>query len=255
MRLADRVVLEGGWLFRHRSFLPLLLLPLVALAIPDAVEIKRRLGDGWPDAWSAACLVLSLSGLALRCITVGYAPDGTSGRDTRAQRAAVLNTAGIYSVDRHPLYIGNSIAMLGVVLSLMVPWIVLITALALWLYHERIMLAEEHFLHEQFGDGFEAWAAETPAVWPARSRWRPHTRSFSWRRVLRSEFNGLLAIVSVFTLIEAVTDLRIQGGDLSAWMRQDWGWVAVFAIAAGVFLVLATIKKRTTWLREPPVLA
>jgi protein-S-isoprenylcysteine O-methyltransferase Ste14 len=250
MRLADQAVHEGNWLFRHRSFLPLLLLPLVALAVPDAVGIERRVGEGWHDVWGAACLVVSLAGLALRAVTVGFAPDGTSGRDTRAQRAEVLNTSGVYSVVRHPLYIGNSIAMLGIVCSLMVPWLAAMTVLLLWLYHERIMLAEEHFLRGKFGESFDRWTDETPAVWPAFSRWRPPVRHFSWRRVLRSEFNGLLAIVSVFTLVEAATDMRLTGMGPGAWMRQDWGWVAVFGAAAAIFLVLATIKKGTSWLRE-----
>ncbi|MGE3275340.1 MAG: isoprenylcysteine carboxylmethyltransferase family protein [Vicinamibacterales bacterium] len=250
MRLAERAVAQGQWCFRHRGFLPLLLLPLAVLAMPESVAIERAVGEGWHDVWTACCLVLALAGLALRAYAVGYAPDGTSGRDTRAQRAEVLNTTGLYSVVRHPLYVGNSLAMFAIVLSLMVPWLALVTALLLWLYHERIMLAEEQFLHQRFGPVFEEWAARTPAVWPAWSLWTPARRAFSWRRVLRSEFNGLLAIVAVITLFEGLTDIELDGRGLAGWAREDWGWVLVLALATTLFLVLVTVKKRTRWLRD-----
>jgi len=62
-------------------------------------------------------LGVSILGETIRIFTVGYAPRNTSGRNTIAgQIADELNTSGIYSLVRHPLYLGNFFIWLGPVL-------------------------------------------------------------------------------------------------------------------------------------------
>ncbi|MGB8874133.1 MAG: hypothetical protein WCC75_12145, partial [Desulfobaccales bacterium] len=43
----------------------------------------------------------------------GLPPRGTSGRNTQGQVAETLNTTGIYSLVRNPLYLGNFLIWLG----------------------------------------------------------------------------------------------------------------------------------------------
>ena len=62
--------------------------------------------------------LLTLSGLALRAYTVCTTPKGTSGRNTARQVADHLNTKGIYSVVRHPLYLANYLIWAGILLLL-----------------------------------------------------------------------------------------------------------------------------------------
>jgi len=50
------------------------------------------------QVWEILCLAISLLGLGVRIVTVGYVPKGTSGRNTRGQKANVLNTTGMYSL-------------------------------------------------------------------------------------------------------------------------------------------------------------
>ena len=52
-------------------------------------------------------IIISFLGEAIRIFTVAYTPAGTSGRNTKQQLADTLNTTGIYSLLRHPLYLGN----------------------------------------------------------------------------------------------------------------------------------------------------
>ena len=108
-------------------------------------------------------MVISFAGLILRVLIVGRAPIGTSGRNTREQAANTLTTTGMYSIVRHPLYLANYIIIIGFVMEFHVWWLVLLITCIYALYYERIMLAEEAFLREQFGDAFETWAAATPA--------------------------------------------------------------------------------------------
>jgi len=134
MKLHEIMTRDGIRIFRWRSYLPLLFIGPLLLAFEEAAQMEVRMGDAAEDVWVLLCFVLSLGGLALRAYTVGHVPAGTSGRNAKAQRAMRLNTTGIYSVVRNPLYLGNFIILLGVVMSLKVWWLVLIVTLAFFIY-------------------------------------------------------------------------------------------------------------------------
>ena len=110
MSLRRQLERNGSWLFRHRSYLPLLMIPVFLACLPSFKYLgaSHKLNE----VWQVFCLMISLSGLAVRIITVGRAPLGTSGRNTREQVAHTLTTTGIYSVVRHPLYLGNYLVLL-----------------------------------------------------------------------------------------------------------------------------------------------
>ena len=54
-------------------------------------------------------------GFLFRAWAIGTTPAGTSGRNTKEQVAEVLNSTGIYSIVRHPLYVGNYFMWIGIV--------------------------------------------------------------------------------------------------------------------------------------------
>ncbi|MEQ9641953.1 MAG: isoprenylcysteine carboxylmethyltransferase family protein [Alphaproteobacteria bacterium] len=250
-RLTARIEADGQWLFRWRSFAPLILTPVALVALAEAAKLESRFGDAYDQAWFLACLALSLSGLAIRWATVGFAPAGTSGRNTRGQRAEVLNTTGLYSLVRNPLYLGNFVAIIGVVMAMSVWWYVAIASLAYWLYIERVIAAEEAYLAGKFGRAYDDWMARTPAFLPKLSGWRSPTAAFSVRTVLRREYNGVMAIATAFLVQEAVLDLWFEHESLGEWLVEDRAWVMVFAIAAATFAVLRTLKKHTRLLHVP----
>lgn len=166
MPLREDIEKQGNWLFRYRSYIPLIFLPLLFLALKDSEILEKLFGDTIEDAWDIFCVLISFAGLLIRCLTIGYVPKGTSGRNTDKQRADRLNTTGMYSVVRHPLYLGNFLIMLGMMMFTQVWWIVIISVLAFWLYYERITFAEEEFLRKKYGDIFVEWASRTPVFLP-----------------------------------------------------------------------------------------
>lgn len=238
MALRDELPREGAWLFRWRSYLPLLLLSVVLFQMKDFDYIGRS--HRLDLAWDLFCLAVSLLGLGIRALTIGYTPRGTSGRNTRGQVADVLNTTGMYAVVRHPLYLGNFFMWLGVALFPHNIALVLLSVLAFWLYYERIMFAEEAFLQGKFGAAFQEWAARTPAFIPDLRRWETPDLSFSLRNVLRREYSGLLAVVAIFTLLEVLGDRVVEG----TWTI-DPIWLGIFAVGTTTSLVLRTLKRRS----------
>lgn len=244
MELAEHFERSGNWLFRWRSYLPLLLYGVVLLGVygrpyPGG---SRVLDPGW----GVVCLGVGLVGVLIRALTVGHVPAGTSGRTTWGQEAESLNTTGMYSVVRHPLYLGNYFMWLGVSLLPRVWWVPVLVSLAFWLYYERIIYSEEEFLRRKFGDAFRAWARRTPAFIPSPRRWVPPALSFSLRTVLKREHSGVFGLVSGITVFEVVEAWVVTGR-----FQVDRFWAVVFALTAVLYLTLLFLKKKTRVLSVP----
>ena len=168
MTLSDEFEKQGEWMFRWRGYLPLLLI------FPFLIAVR---GYEWPfgsyfdySIWARCCFGISVFGLGIRCATVAFTPAGTSGRNTKQQTAKHLNTAGMYSLVRHPLYLGNFFIGLGITLAPLVWWLPVTYCLLFCAYYERIMFAEEAYLRRRFGREFDDWAANTPTFFPRNLR-------------------------------------------------------------------------------------
>jgi protein-S-isoprenylcysteine O-methyltransferase Ste14 len=239
MTLREQLERQGTWLFRWRSYLPLVLLPLFIMALYSSKDVE----DVGGNAWEIFCFLFSFMGFILRCFTVGYVPKNTSGRNTTIQRAHTLNTTGMYSIVRHPLYVGNFFMLFGIVLLPKVWWFILIMVLMFWLYYERIIFAEEEFLRKQFGAMFCEWATKTPAFFPKFNRWRPPNLPFSFKIVLKREYSGFFGLIATFTGIEYIRDLITKG---TLELNQGWTWCFLFG--GIVYLILRTLRKKTSLL-------
>ncbi len=236
MALREEFEGEGNWLFRWRSYLPLVLLVLVLVVMEDFTYLGNS--TTLDTVWEVFCVLVSSVGLAVRAFTIGYAPRGTSGRNTAGQMAEVLNTTGIYSIVRHPLYVGNFIMWLGLSLFPHLWWLTVIYVLAFWLYYERIMYAEEHFLRGKFGEPYDAWAAKTPPFIPNVKLWKPPDLPFSFRNVLRREYNGFFAMIVTFFVLEVRGDLAVEGR-----LMVETGWLILLGVSFVVWIVLRTLKR------------
>jgi protein-S-isoprenylcysteine O-methyltransferase Ste14 len=244
MPLREELERHGEFLFRWRSYLPILILPILILALPHSAYMQELLGKGVSLFIEILSLAVALSGVGLRCLTIGYARSGTSGRNTKRQRAAVLNMTGMYSIVRHPLYLGNFAIFLGILLFLQVWWFVLIGLQSFWLYYERIMLKEEEFLRSKFEKDYLSWANETPAFFPRLSKWRWPRERFSWKTVLRKEYTGFLLVTMVFAFLDYVRNVIVMGEK-----EMDMAFIGLFAIGLVVYIILRSLKKWTRLLQ------
>jgi protein-S-isoprenylcysteine O-methyltransferase Ste14 len=249
MALQEEMESQGNFLFRHRGTFPIILL-VVGFYLylqprihpfKGCIFVPSLTSD---DVYLYFCLLVALFGLLIRIYTVGYTPANTSGRNTTGQLADELNHTGIYSTVRHPLYLGNFFMWFGAALLTGNLWFLIAFIFIYWVYYERIMFAEEQFLRKKFGTAYTNWASQTPAIIPSFKKFIKPSLPFSWKKVLKKEKNGLVAVFLIFFLFyasgRAVSGEKIENGFLL------WSCVASIVI----YFILKYLKNNTKVLDE-----
>ncbi|MBN1819181.1 MAG: DUF1295 domain-containing protein [Prolixibacteraceae bacterium] len=234
---------SGNALFRIRGQVPVILfllaVPVIYFTGYDTLDGAAVLVLTWIS------VILSFSGFIIRAISIGTTPAGTSGRNTEGQVAESLNTTGIYSTVRHPLYLGNYLMWIGIVLFTFNIYFVIIVSLMFWLYYERIMFAEERFLERKFGDAYLGWSKKVPAFIPDLRKYEKNPLPFSFKSVLRREYSGLLATVTGFMFVDFLRQFftvgKIEPFGISGY---------AFLLALAITLILRSLKHYTNILIE-----
>ncbi len=242
MQISEHFTYRSSFFFRWRGYLFLALLPMVLLSFNGFVfPSDSHILDLF---WEIGCFLVSLMGLSVRVFTVGSVPRGTSGRSTRERRADVLNTTGMYSIVRHPLYLGNYLIALGALLFTRTWFLPIIGSLAFLLHYERVIFSEEEYLKGKFGDEFRTWAAMVPIIIPGFKNYQPSKLSFSWKVALRREFYGLFGVITAFFVLDIVGDAIVYG---RITFDPLWGPLCIAGLA--FFLIMRILKKKTNLLR------
>ncbi|MFH1052208.1 MAG: isoprenylcysteine carboxylmethyltransferase family protein [bacterium] len=241
MALIEEYEKTGNMLFKKRSYLPLLLYVLATVTI---YFDRTVFADTSNVFFSVVCLIISLFGLFIRIITIGYAQKNTSGRNVNGQVADSLNTKGIYSVVRHPLYLGNFFMWIGIVIYVANFWLIITVILLFWIYYERIMFAEEGYLRNKFGEAYTAWAMRIPAFVPSFKLWEKTDSNFNVKDVIRREYYGLTALAVSFAYINFIKNYLYKGI-----FELDIFWLYILIISIIMFLVLRFLKKKTRVLK------
>ncbi|MFW5708058.1 MAG: methyltransferase family protein [Bacteroidota bacterium] len=249
MPLQEEMETQGNFLFKYRSILPLIILipGLVLFSYNEYLETYRQ---PWyfEDQFQLLCLLVCLFGFLIRIYTVGFVPKNTSGRNTtEGQVADQLNTTGIYSTVRHPLYVGNFFMWLGFAMLTEHFWFVVAFIFIYWVYYERIMFAEEQYLRKKFGETYLAWASHTPAFIPGFSRFRKNVNSFSIRKVFKREKAGLLNIFLlffVFQYIENYIEHKILIPTLDFWS-------VALLLSLVFYIIIKLLQSQTSLFAEP----
>jgi protein-S-isoprenylcysteine O-methyltransferase Ste14 len=234
---------SGNWLFRHRGTLPVV---LFVLALPAIYFTDySTLHASYYCTMNVLAVGVCVIGFLVRAYTIGTTPKGTSGRNTNEQVAEQLNSTGIYSIVRHPLYLGNYLMWIGIVLFTKNISFTIMVSLLFWIYYERIMFAEERFLERKFGKDYLDWSLKAPAFVPKFSQFKKSAVPFSMKSVLRREYSGVLATVVGFVYVELL---------IHFFRNRTWTLTpaTLYILIATTIIVLAlrTIKHSTKWLDE-----
>ncbi|SFH48124.1 methyltransferase family protein [Pedobacter insulae] len=145
----------GNFFFKYRNFLFIFL--YLALFIPSAqLFTEAKLGRNYELYPLFIGLLITLCGQLIRGITIALAYIVRGGKDKKVH-AENLVTEGIFKHCRNPLYVGNILMLLGVgILINSLLFIALFIPVFLFIY-QAIVLAEENFLRNKFGDQFNTY--------------------------------------------------------------------------------------------------
>ena len=247
MALQEELEKQGNWLFKNRGTIPFIIVFLGIIVFiltelhPEDYLVKQ--GD-FRQYYTYICLLISFIGMGIRVFTVGYTPANTSGRNTTSQVADALNTTGIYSVVRHPLYLGNFFMWLGPVMLTGHFWFVVIVCFFYWVYYERIMFAEEQFLRRKFGEIYTSWAGSVPAFIPSFKGYKKPSLQFSWKKVLKKEKNSLATVLVIFSVMDILGALIRKDG------RFDLILTGLAVVSIVLYIILKYLKYKTAFLNE-----
>ncbi|UGU15462.1 isoprenylcysteine carboxylmethyltransferase family protein [Sinomicrobium kalidii] len=248
MALREELLRQGNFLFEKRSYLPLSFLiigicvKIYQITVRDDVGILLN-----SEILKSSSLAIGLFGFLIRIFTVGYTPKNTSGRNTgQGQVADKLNTTGLYSLTRNPLYLGNYFMWMAIAMATGSPVFVIVFTFIFWIYYERIIFAEEEFLRMKFGKEYIIWSQQTPVFLPKNFKYISPEISFSWKKVLKKEKNGLFALFLILFLFDTIEN-SLKNGSLMF----EMGLSTIGTIFAGsLYLLLKYLKKRTSVLNE-----
>jgi len=249
MALFQELEKQGVKLFKYRGTLPIFIL-VAALALyafqcysPVSAENEAYFTLE-KSIYPLICLLVSLAGLFIRIHTLGFVIPNTSGRNTHKQIADGINKTGMYSLLRHPLYLGNFLMWLGIGMLTENIWFNIFFILGFWLYYERIMYAEETFLIKKFGEEYTNWSKNVPPFVPRFSNYEKPSLNFAWRKVIRQEKSGIAALFIVFMLFHQI-EYYFNEGSIDPTLSL---WNVLFIVFTIYIIIVKIIQKSTDWL-------
>jgi len=231
MLLRDRLIKTGHFCFKYRSYqFPVFILILL-------LEHNHLRGLKENMYYDVSCILVTFCGILVRALTVGFVHEKTSGRNTKAQNAYELNTTGAYSVVRNPLYVGNYLVLLGMSLLPMDPWVAVLNSAAYFLIYFPIIMTEEAYLLEKFGEQYADYASRVNCVIPSFGNFTRPVRSFSRNIFLKREHDTWLTAAVGLVGVQMIRDYFAGLSVFNA------GWLALLGAVFVTWAVLKYMKK------------
>ncbi|MDX2432655.1 MAG: isoprenylcysteine carboxylmethyltransferase family protein [Bacteroides sp.] len=188
-------------------------------------------------------LAIVLIGQLVRMLTIGMAYIVRGGRNRRIF-ADGLVTDGLFSHCRNPMYIGNILLVVGMsIISNSLFAVLVMIPLFLFIY-QAITLAEENFLRNKFGSGFDDYCSQVNRWWPKLKGISNTFRSnsFDFTKVIFKEYNSSFLWMLGATLLL---------GYNTYWFNRDFTineegkcFIIAIAILLTLYFVVRFLKKR-----------
>lgn len=235
----------GDFFFKYRNAIfPVVLIGLFIAFRPPMQYFGSESLEEWKDV---AAVAITLSGLLFRAAVIGFAYIKRGGLNKKVY-ADNLVTEGFFGTCRNPLYVGNMLIYSGVFLMHGHPAVVVTGIVSYWLIYESIIAAEEFFLRQKFGPGYDAYCRDVPRWIPRLSRLKAATQgmAFNFKRVLVKDYTTVANAVMALLLLELLERFYSESGDqFLHGLPYVLVPVAVLLVATGAI----SLAKRWKWLR------
>lgn len=154
--------------------------------VEGLIRREAPLDPTHPTPLVIGSLVLIVVGAAVRIWALGT-----------IQKNRVLAMTGVYSLCRHPLYVGSSLLYLGFALLMNDPEYLYLGVPYIVVFFGAAAFSEEHYLRTKFGEEFDAYRHMVPGFVPL-GRWQKGEYSFA-----RAMSKGGLQLIVVVVLLLA----------------------------------------------------
>jgi len=234
----------GNFFFKYRNWLFIVLYLL--LFVPSPTLFSEKIFGPRFYCWPLSLgLLITIGGQLIRGVTIGLAYIIRGGKEGKVY-AEDLVTSGMFNHCRNPLYLGNILMLLGVgILANSLLYVAVIIPLFILIY-QAIVLAEENFLKNKFGDRYTAYCDKV-------NRWIPSIRGlattfkamrFSWKRWLIKEYNTQFVWLAGVTLIILFNYPQLTGYDHS---RRNLLVAIIIPVLGIYYFSIRYLKKSGRW--------
>lgn len=227
----------GNILYHNRNWLFPLFYILLFVPSPQVFEN--------PTTAILIGILVALVGQIIRIATIGLVYIIRGGKNRRVY-AEDLVTTGIFAHCRNPLYVGNILILVGLgIASNSLLFMAVITPLFLFIY-QAIVRAEENFLRNKFGAGFDAYCNDV-------NRWIPslkglgktlNSMNFKWNRVIIREYNATFIWMIGGTLVVAMHFYR--NPELYDFKGNQAVFIGIMIALTALYLLARYLKKSGT---------
>lgn len=229
----------GQFLFKYRNSLFPVVLLLLLIVFPPSLPFSSVGLDRILDGVGIAVIA---GGLALRGLVIGLQYIRRGGVNKQVY-ASELVTGGIFAASRNPLYVGNFLLLLGVIILSDNLWVYVIGILLSLTAYRAIVAAEEDFLQREFGEAYREYCASVnrwlPAPGPVARALR--AAPFNWSRVVVKDYNTVYLWFTVALAMLVYEHLYIAAYQ-QAWVDQKPLGFAFLGLT--VFYLTARVLKK-----------
>lgn len=233
----------GNFFFKYRDYL----FPVVFIGLAAAVKpINLAGGPLYNHLMDALGLAIAAGGQGLRAAVIGFAYIKRGGKDKKVY-ADNLVVEGFFAHSRNPLYVGNLMVLIGLIVIHGGPVFVVVGS-AFYLFAYRcIVAAEENFLRGKFGAAYDEYCARVNRFMLSFAGLGKTLEGmeYDWKRVVRKEYG------STFTWISAALLLLIY--ERVSWSGWETAKPHAMMIAGGfvplaILYVVVRVAKKKKWL-------
>lgn len=198
--LAHRLnVAAGNFFFKYRNGLfPVTFLVFLLVMRPEIFGGRPALDR----LLRITGIFIALAGELIRLSTIGFEYIERGGKEGRVY-ASRLVQKGVYGLTRNPMYVGNFLIAVGLVMFSGVPAAYVTVIPFFFFVYQAIIAAESEYLRKAFGAEYEAYCARVPWFLPSFRGFREAfsgTR-FNLRRSIRQDLSTFTWVAMVLAAL------------------------------------------------------
>jgi len=224
----------GNFFFKTRNFLFPIFYIVLFLPFP-------RITEDYTLIFTIG-LIITIIGQLIRMLTIGLVYIIRGGKNRRIY-AEGLVTEGLFSHSRNPMYVGNVVMIIGMSILSNSTFAVLVMIPFFIFIYQSIIYAEENFLRNKFGSGFDDYCQKV-------NRWIPSLKgitkvfknnNFDIKKVIFKEYNTTFVWMLGATLLSMYNYFWGNFNEIK--LNNAIPFIITISCLSLLYIITRTIKK------------